>query len=180
MSFEHKAFIFDFDSFDSELRPLLENSLRSGNIEPLRCFIISNRKLLVDPYEGDALDDDWEDMIEDKDAHQYGDFALTKYYSPKDDQGLGVKWADLQEIISNRGKLNISPFLGAPVGVDDEFFDPGKMGSYFQTTNEVSESLKKIQEIKGELADNLLEDLEKYESFLGQTSLVGKGVYVTF
>ncbi|NMZ19019.1 hypothetical protein HBO08_18560 [Pseudomonas rhodesiae] len=58
MSFEHKAFIFDFDSFDSELRPLLEASLRSGNIEPLRCFILSNKELLVDPYEGDALDDD--------------------------------------------------------------------------------------------------------------------------
>lgn len=180
MSFEHKAFIFDFDSFDSELRPLLEASLRSGNIEPLRCFILSNKELLVDPYEGDALDDDWEDMIEDMDAHEYGDFALTKYYSPKDDHGLGVKWADFQEKISNRGKLNISPFLGAPVGVDGEFFDPGKMGSYFQTTHEVGESLKKIEGVKGEMQDDLIEELESYESFLSQANSVKKGIYVTF
>lgn len=180
MSLEHKAFIFDFDTFDRELRPLLESSLHSGDIEPLRCFIVSNKKFLVDPYEGDSLDDDWEDMIEDKDAHQYGDFALTKYYFPKDDQGVGGKWVELQEIISNRGKLNISPFLGAPVGIDGEFFDPGKIGSYFQTTNEVIESLKKIREVKGELKDDLLEELKRYEGCLNQAAFDKKGVYVTF
>ncbi|NMZ19018.1 hypothetical protein HBO08_18555 [Pseudomonas rhodesiae] len=119
-------------------------------------------------------------MIEDMDAHQYGDFALTKYYSPKDDHGLGVKWADFQEKISNRGKLNISPFLGAPVGVDGEFFDPGKMGSYFQTTHEVGESLKKIEGVKGEMQDDFIEELESYESFLSQANSVKKGIYVTF
>lgn len=72
MSYEHKAFIFDIDGFNRELKPLLESCLRSGSIDQMRDFIVSNRQSLVDPYEGFALEDSWEDMIESKDVHQYG------------------------------------------------------------------------------------------------------------
>ncbi|ROL70990.1 hypothetical protein BK634_07525 [Pseudomonas chlororaphis] len=180
MSYEHKAFIFDIDGFNRELKPLLEGSLRSGNIDQVRDFIISNKQSLVDPYEGFALEDDWEDMIESKDVHQYGDFALTKYYSPTDDRGLGLWWSVSQELFSDESKLRFSPFLGVPLGSDENFFDPGKMGSYFQTQNEVSESLSKVLEVEGKVPDDALEAVREFKKMLEQAIDEKKGVYITF
>ncbi|MCD5977723.1 hypothetical protein [Pseudomonas quasicaspiana] len=180
MSYEHKAFIFDIDGFNRELKPLLEGCLRSGDIDQVREFIVSNKQCLVDPYEGVALEDDWEDMIESKDVHQYGDFALTKYYSPTDDQGLGLWWSVAQELFSDRDKLSFSPFLGVPLGSDENFFDPGKMGSYFQTQNEVSESLRNILEVEGKVPDDAFETVGEFKKLLEQAIDENKGVYITF
>lgn len=180
MSFEHKAFIFDFSAFTRELKPLLESSLCSGDFDKVRNFIVDNKSVLVDPYEGEPLGETWEDMIEDRDIHQYGDFALTKYYSPTDDQGLGGEWETFQESISNFRKLDFSPFLGLPLGVDGNFFDPGKMGSYFQTEDEVGESLIKIKEVDWELGNELLDSLKGYTELLERAAREKKGIYVTF
>src|SRR5256885_898845 len=79
---EHKAFLFAYDSFNAELRPVLEHALRSRDYGPLVSFISDNLADLRDPYEGRPLGADWEAMIETHDAHQYGDFSLTKYYDP--------------------------------------------------------------------------------------------------
>jgi hypothetical protein len=180
MSFEHKAFIFDLSTFTRELKPLLESSLCLGDFDKVRNFIVDNKSVLVDPYEGEPLDEKWEDMIEDRDIHQYGDFALTKYYSLADDQGLGGEWETFQEFISDFRDLNFSPFLGLPLGVDGIFFDPGKMGSYFQSENEVSESLIKIKEVEWELGNELLDSLKGYTELLERAVREKKGVYVTF
>lgn len=64
MSLEHKAFVFDFYGFRGELKPILESSLLSGDISSLYEFIIANKDILVDPYQGETLDESWEDMIE--------------------------------------------------------------------------------------------------------------------
>lgn len=180
MSFEHKAFVFDIDRFSRELKPLLESCLSSGNIDQVRDFIVSNKRFLVDPYEGVALDDSWEDMIEEKDPHQYGDFALTRYYSPADDRGLGSWWSPVQELVSDKSGLSFSPFLGVPIGSDEAFFDPGKMGSYFQTTYEVSESLSKLLEVTGKIPDEALEVVGEFKKMLERAIGEKKGLYVTF
>ncbi|RMO97620.1 hypothetical protein ALQ33_01459 [Pseudomonas syringae pv. philadelphi] len=180
MSYEHKAFIFDIDSFGSEFKPLLESCLLSGNVDQVRDFVVSNKQFLVDPYEGIPLDDNWEDMIEEKDVHQYGDFALTKYYSPVDDRGLGIWWSVIQEIPFDKNKLSSSPFLGVPVGSDEVFFDPGKMGSYFQTENEVIDSLNKLLEIEVKVQNDALEDFREFKKLLEQAIDEKKGIYVTF
>ncbi|SDT59554.1 hypothetical protein SAMN04490182_5661 [Pseudomonas cedrina] len=180
MSYEHKAFIFDIDGFGRELKPLLERCLLSGEVDQLRDFIISNKRSLVDPYEGVALDDSWEDMIEINDVHQYGDFALTKYYSPADDRGLGSWWSIIQELLSDKDKLSSSPFLGVPIGSEDVFFDPGKMGSYFQSENEVGVSLSKVLEIEEKVPYDALEVLREFKRMLEQAIDENKGVYVTF
>ena len=73
---EHKAFIFDYGQFERELLPVLHDALASGECRALISFIRRNIDSLTDPSEGEPLTDDWEGMIEMKDAHQYGDFAL--------------------------------------------------------------------------------------------------------
>ena len=180
MSFEHKAFVFDSDGFNRELRPLLESALHSGGIEQIRMFIVSNKSSLVDPYEGGALGDDWEDMIEDKDVHQYGDFAITKYYSPAEDRGLGTEWECIKNIILDASELGYSPILGLPVGTDGEFFDPGKMGSYFQSEEEVRESLNSLKKYELSVPDGSRELFEEFKGLLDQAVNEQKGIYVTF
>lgn len=177
---EHKAYSFDFDKFEKELKPILEASIKSGDIDQLRAFIISNKPYLSDPYEGEPLEDDWEDMIEDRDAHQYGDFALTKYYSPDSDQGLGYDWEKVQDILSGSMRLNISPLLGKSLGESGEYFDPGKMGSYFQDNSEVKSNISVIEKLKDGLSGELRDAIGEFHKFLENVADEGKGIYVTF
>src|SRR5947209_5298245 len=129
---EHKAFVLDYQSFCRELRPLLEAALAGGDCRGLVYFINENFVLLRDPYEGKPLPTRWEAILEFKDAHQYGDIALTKYYDPAADIGLGGAWECIQMMIAAAGNSDESPVLGTPIGPQTSPFDPGKMGSYFQ------------------------------------------------
>lgn len=137
---EHKAFLFDSNSFENDLRPVLERALLSGDPTGLVGFIIRNLKKLRDPYEGQPLGLEWESMIETKDSHQYGDFALTKYYDPTADIGIGLEWESIQDVISKDPLLIESPILGATVGSHLDPFDPGKLGSYFQSVSQVQKN----------------------------------------
>ena len=180
MSIEHKAYIFDFDEFSKELKPILETSIKSGDISQLRAFIISNKAYLSDPYKGEPLEDDWEYMIEDRDVHQYGDFALTKYYSPDSDQGIGYDWEKVQDILSSSIELEGSPLLGKPLGDFGEYFDPGKMGSYFQDESQVKASIKALRKLKDGLSEELQDVMGEFLKFLENVADDGKGIYVTF
>lgn len=119
-------------------------------------------------------------MVEDRDVHQYGDFALTKYYSPKDDQGLGGEWENFQDLVSNVRTFDFSPLLGLPLEVNGNFFDPGKMGSYFQSEENVGESLRKLIEVECQVESHLLDDIKGYKDLLEQAIIEKKGLYVTF
>jgi len=174
---EHKAFIFDHQSFDQELRETLEEALDSGNCEKLLTFISENKESLSDPYEGDPLEDDWKSMIEVEDAHQYGDFALTRYYSPQDDIGLGSSWNFVQEIVAGIGSAVTSPILGSTIGPESDPFDPGKAGSYLQSIEQVRESLAGLRALA-----ETHQSVEFGEAvvLLQEASESGKGLYVTF
>src|SRR5262245_21828213 len=139
---EHKAFLFAYEPFDAELRPLLEDDLRNHNYRKVRAFALANLDTPRDPYEGEPLRADWESLIETRDTHQYGDFALTKYYDPIADIGLGQSWEGLQELIE--GEVPRSPLLGSTIGPIGEPFDPGKMGSYFQNPGDVTRNYKHL------------------------------------
>ena len=41
-----------------------------------------------------------------------------------EDQGLGVEWEGLQGLMSHSANVSFSPFLGTPIVVDGEVFDP--------------------------------------------------------
>jgi hypothetical protein len=133
----HKAFLFDFEAFDRELRPTLERALADGGCAELVVFIRDHVPSLRDPYEGEPLGAAWEAMIETPDAHQFGDFALTKYYTPRDDIGLGYDWEDVQASLGPPSPHHMSPILGRTLGPPEQPFDPGKLGSYFQSATDV-------------------------------------------
>src|SRR5262245_24530781 len=172
---EHKAYLFDYESFSRELKGILEAAIQTHDPAALVSFIRVNVGNLRDPYEGKPLERDWESLIETRDAHQYGDFALTKYYDPLVEIGLGTDWNSVQELIALDRTLTESPILGSTIGPPDEPFDPGKMGSYFQTDRQVGESheylLKRAEQRRLESLASAIEMLQK-------ALQAGTGLYV--
>lgn len=178
---EHKAFVFNCEGFERELKGILEEELHTDSYLRLREFILKNIDHIKDPYEGNILDEDWELMIENDDPHQYGDFALTKYYEPLDDIGIGMNWEKLQDIVGGLAIEGESPILGTTVGSSDNPFDPGKMGAYFQSLSKVKQNLKFLNELKKEGADRDIEvELKTSIKMLKAANEAKKGLYVTF
>jgi hypothetical protein len=174
---EHKAFLFKYGSFERELRAILEDALTSGDTGALVSFIHANCGNLRDPYDGEPLGADWESLVETPDAHQYGDFALTKYYDVLADIGLGVAWQQVQELIATDPILPESPILGSTIGPRDDPFDPGKMGSYFQSVQQVRQNWAWLLEVgKGKRSD----DLNAAIRMLEDAVKAGTGLYVSF
>lgn len=97
MAMEHKAFAFDWLSFESELRPILEASLAGGTGESLCAFIDRHQRELVDPYEGKPIQGNWRSTLESGHVQELGDFALTKFYDPTEDYGLGAAWLRIDD-----------------------------------------------------------------------------------
>jgi len=174
---EHKAFLFDSDRFERELRPALEAALSAGDCAPLVSFIRDNLDALADPYEGERLAPDWESLVEMKDAHTYGDFALTKYYDPAADIGLGAAWEGLQELIANGPDVVASPILGATIGPEDSPFDPGRMGAYVQSASQAAANYRRLLDLAREVPSDVVADAV---SMLEQAVRAAKGLYVTF
>ncbi|WP_373540891.1 hypothetical protein [Chamaesiphon sp.] len=143
MSMEHKAFIFDYEAFELELKEILETALDLNDTEGLEKFIKLNINYLIDPYEGEQLSEDWNEMLEYRDPHEYGDFALTKFYNATDDIGLNYEWIEIGDMLSSESGESISIF-GNSIGKDGNYFDPGKMGSYFQSSRMVKENNDRI------------------------------------
>lgn len=173
---EHKAFVFDHDSFERELRPTLEDALATGDTSRLESFISANLDALRDPYEGQPLGPDWASLIEVHDAHQYGDFALTKYYSPTSDIGLGSVWERVHDLAASSERTE-SPILGTTVGPSDAPFDAGKMGSYFQSPRSVRENYEYVLELAKTTRSA---DLKKAAEMLEEAARKNAGLYVTF
>jgi hypothetical protein len=96
MSFDHKAFAFEWTSFHSEMAELLGRALRSGDPSSLEKFIDSNISACSSPYDGEKLDADWRKALEVGGLQEIADFALTKYYDPAADHGLHEEWADIE------------------------------------------------------------------------------------
>jgi hypothetical protein len=181
MAMEHKAFVFDYDGFTGELSKALLAALQSGDVRGLREFITANLESLKDPYEGEPLDDDWESLVNPKDAHQYGDFALTKFYDPTADIGLAHRWEGLEQLLDTElgSGSGTAILLGKPFGPSKNPFDPGKMGAYFQSPGDVRENLRRLRELtlrKPELG----EKLGAWIDVLDRASEEARGLYVTF
>ena len=179
MGKEHRAFVFDYDAFSAELRPVLDAALGDGQTQPLREFIESNRTALKDPYAGEPLEAGWENLLETEDVQEYGDFALTRYYDPADDIGVGTEWPAVQDALVRAADQGIDLTLGHTVGPPGRAFDPGGMGSYFLTNAEAAARLEALREIirrDPALRDRLGALLAMFETVANS----GKGMYVTF
>lgn len=175
---EHKAYVFDYERFSRELAGLLEASLEDGRTDRLRRFVVDHRDQLKDPYGGEPLDADWESLIETRDVHQYGDFALTKYYDPGEDVGLGRDWERVRAVFAREQPGDLTLFLGAPLGPKDRLFDPGKLGSYFQTPDRVRAHLDLLRPLRSRIP--LGDVLPSLIAMFDRAAAEGKGLYVTF
>lgn len=178
MSSEHKSFVFDYEQFELYIKRKLEISLETNETQYLEDFIMNNLDYLRDPYKGEFLPSGWMEMLENKDVHEYGDFALTKFYDPSEDIGLGYRWTEIQNILTNEIKSSL-PILGFPIGKSNNYFDPGKIGSYFQDFNLVIENREVISNLvrqKPEYSDIL----EPVIVMFSHTTTFRKGLYISF
>jgi hypothetical protein len=160
---EHKAYEFDWDNFDTELRPILEQSLSNDQNMNLYTFINANREYLTDPYEGEPLDEDWEEKLETRSTQELGDFALTKYYEFSENYGLSDNWLPLQDELSQK-------LINALLGTSISSFDPGCYGSYFQSSDQRKENAALL----------LKSSIGPVKEFAKYLNKLNKGVYVTF
>jgi hypothetical protein len=167
---EHKAYAFDWSRFELELHPLLLEALTASDTAELEAFIDQHLPELKDPYEGEPLPADWRDTLENRDVHEYGDYALTRYYDPTDCWDIGYGWARLSEELPEAAA---NAMLGFAIGPAEKLFDPGRYGSYFQTPQRARESLKALQTYA-------YPDLARYLELLEQCVAEQRGVYVTF
>lgn len=137
---EHKAFEFDWQFFKTDFLAILHNALASNDVVLLHSYIEENVRVLVDPYEGEPLNLDWRMQIENvHDVHTLGDFAITRFYDPNKDFGIGSAWLDCGDYLTHSSQAAL---LGQTVGPAFNLFDPGKLGSYFQSPDEVSQSFE--------------------------------------
>src|SRR5262249_8215566 len=97
MAMEHKAYAFDWSRFEFDLHPLLAEALTTNGTTELQAFIDQHLAELTDPYEGESLSADWRETLGNRDVHEYGDYALTRFYDPADCWGIGYEWARLSD-----------------------------------------------------------------------------------
>jgi hypothetical protein len=120
MSMSHKVFIFDENSFQTELSQILSNALTTNQTAELVEFIEQNLTLLKDPYEGEPLDQNWKNWLDVNDPHQCGDIALTNFYDPQADIGLGDNWLKIQTILQQELGTDLI-ILGVYVGPENNY-----------------------------------------------------------
>ena len=175
----HKAYAFDWYAFErDELYEILFRALKTNDTAGLYSYIEANRCLLKDPYEGEPLDENWRSMLENRDVHELGDFALTRFYNPAGDYGVAESWIDINDALPKyaRGTL-----LGFPFGPRNNLFDPGRMGSYFQTPVQVLKSLTRIRRVRLQrLEDYQREHIETFQALLEECVSKKLGLYTTF
>lgn len=169
MSIQHRAFDFDWAAFSTQLQGTLEFALQHDDATVLRPFIDANCSRLIDPDAWEPIGANWTTKHK-ADTQSLADIALTKFYDPTNDNGIGHMWPRLGETLSAECQIAL---LGSPIGAGDQQFDPGRMGSYFQTSDVIVQSI-------AILADCADPTLTEYRAFLKSCMANRHGVYVTF
>jgi len=170
MSMCHKAYALDHASFMADLAPLLYGALVTGRDAELASFIDRDLTTLTLPWEGKPLAPDWRSVLENGDVHEIADLALTKYYDVDDDCGLQEHWTAVDEGLPAPARAHL---LGEPFGPPENVFDPGRMGSYFQSPSAAAES----RDVLGRRREP---ELRPFLTLLEQVVRSGRGLYVTF
>jgi hypothetical protein len=175
----HKAYSFDWSRFEcDELHGALWEALTTGDSAGLIRYIEAHRADVKDPYAGEPPGEDWQEMLENRDVHEYGDFALTRFYDPAEDCGLWDQWRDLDERLPQADRTAL---LGVPFGPPDAYFDPGRLGSYFQTPRQVVQSLARVRQVRlPDMEEHERESLQQFEDLLAECAELRFGIYVTF
>jgi hypothetical protein len=170
VSMAHKVFAFDWAPFDDDLAPVLLAALDADDGAELAEFIDHEWPRLTDPYEGEPLSADWRARLETGELQELADFALTQYYRVRENHGIGAAWLGLSGSLTPEQSAAL---LGAPFGVRGRLFDPGRLGSYFQSPATVGKSHAAI-------AGLAALEVEPYRALLAECASRRLGVYVTF
>lgn len=170
MSMVHKAYAFDWDRFAAELLGILMEALETNDPSCLLQDIDAHRAHLTDPYEGQPLPEDWRSRLEVGDIEELSDYALTRFYNPNQDCGLSEAWLILSDHLPESVQTAL---LGSPIGPSGRPFDPGRMGSYFQTPAQARQSLEAVATVD-------MSAIRSYRELLETCVQKGLGVYVTF
>jgi len=178
MGMRHHAYLLDDAGFEAALRPVLLRALSDGGTGELVAFIRQHRAELTDPYEGQPLGEDWEAQVEVRDSHQYGDFALTRYYRVAEDRGVGEQWRFVAEVLQHVVGTEVM-LLGTPLGPRANVFNPGKLGAYFQTPAEAARNLLLLKAAIRK-TPSAEEPLAPLLSLLKEAVAARKGLYITF
>jgi hypothetical protein len=167
---EHKAFAFGWDGFVTDLHDLLVQALETGDPSGLTSYVDTYRASLSDPYEGAPLGVDWRDQLELGDVQELGDLALTRFYDPSRLYGVGNAWLQLGDTLPEEAQAAL---LGFAIGPPDAPFDPGRMGSYFQSPAQVRQSLAVLEGVEDPA-------LVPFRELLRRCARENLGIYVTF
>jgi hypothetical protein len=174
----HKAFAFDWHGFEQDqLHDLLAQALETNDTAALKAYIETNRHFLKDPCEGEPLDNNWLTMLENRDVHEFGDFALTRFYDPTDDFGIWDQWKDVDEILPDNAK---AATLGVSFCRNGNHFDPGRLGSYFQTPDQVRDTFALLAQFELPLDDYQQKSFARFKEGLKDCISSNLGLYVTF
>jgi hypothetical protein len=172
MSMEHKAFVFDYGRFQAELAPILFRALENDSMDDLIVFIRQHQAEIRTPDEGDPLEAGWEKRFVEEGLDRVGAVALTRYYDPLKDIGLDYDWQELGRLFPDDNEV-----LGVPFGPPLHLFDPGKMGSWFQSP----EMVRKHEVLARDVAARLPQsDLRRCIAMFQKAREKAGGLYVTF
>jgi hypothetical protein len=177
MPLDHKAYMFDYDGFAANLRPIVEHSLRAASTVQLVAFIESNLSSLRSPDTWLPLTTDWKNEIDVEDVQQCGDIALTTYRANKS-IGLSYEWEELFNALATEYKdLATSPILGEILQAAGVSFDTGRLGTYFQSRQAVIANLNLVREAGKVWGEDLLRPAIL---MLQEAVDAEKGLFVTF
>jgi hypothetical protein len=166
----HKAYVFDYGSFQNELAPLLLTALKTERVDALIAFVQAERQHLTLPWEPSPLAEEWQSGLVTHSVQEIADIALTKYYDVGEDYGVGEHWHSLQDRLPPHSRKWL---LGEPFGTPNAWLDPGAMGSYFQSP----EYTKDARRFLAAYDDP---HVRVFQSGLDKACNHGRGVYVTF
>lgn len=133
MTMEHKAFLFNTEQFNKQLRPIILAAGNNNDLTLLHDYITENIGKVRSTYSGELLENDWENELELGNIQELADFSLTCLYDPEDDLGLSYSWDILMEVLKTlSSKLDAEYcILGRPLETDTFRLDPGGMGMGF-------------------------------------------------
>jgi len=174
MSMEHKAFVFDYEAYSRELRPVLLRSLE-GDARPLDDFIDRHWPVLAHPFTAVPLNARWREELRDSDIK--GAAALTKYYDTEANVGLGDDWPRVCDLLDRLLPSGGSITLGEPIEHNGKAFDPGRQGTYVQSPALVKANLDRLQSVPTQPGSNDEAIAAWREALIAASA---RGMYVTF
>ena len=170
----HKAYVFDGELWGTEAASLICAAL-NGQPTALRIFVHQHSNELKHPDTGEEMSLDWT-ALSKLDAHELGNIAITRYYDPNADVGLGEAWMRVDSLLPRDLRILA---LGKPLVSGETAFDPGKMGAYFQSFDLVEYNRDSAKlELKHHPV--LSEALTPIIQMLEVAIRAKKGLYVTF